>query len=174
MLLPAPKPVEPSYRAPHRGKTMNTFEPKRAAEKARETAVRFETLALKTLLPEGVRSIAEKTVVQTREAYEHSKDALEGGLDALERSFDAAGQGSLVLNHKLMEIAQRNVNSGFSLANSLVTAKTLPEVLEVQAAYWRNWLGTFTAQAEELRALSVNVTADTTEPIKAHVTRGMN
>jgi hypothetical protein len=36
----------------------------------RETAVQFEALALKTLLPEGVRSIAEKTVVQTREAYE--------------------------------------------------------------------------------------------------------
>ena len=45
---------------------MNTLEPKVAAEKARETAVQFEALALKTLLPEGVRSIAEKTVVQTR------------------------------------------------------------------------------------------------------------
>jgi phasin len=153
---------------------MNTFEPKAAFEKARETAAKFEALALDAPLPEGVRSIAEKTVAQAREAYEHSKDALEGGLDALERSFDAAGQGSLALNHKLIEIAQRNVNSGFSLANSLVTAKTLPEVLEVQAAYWRNWLGTFTAQAEELRALSLNVTADTTEPIKAHVARGMN
>src|SRR4029450_10120537 len=151
--FPAPKPVEPFYRAPHRGKTMNTFEPKLAAEKARETAVQFEALALKTLLPEGVRSIAEKTVVQTREAYEHSKDALEGGLDALERSFDAAGRGSLTLNHKLIEIAQRNVNSGFSFANSLVTAKTLPEVLEVQAAYWRNWLRTLSAPGAEHAAL---------------------
>jgi hypothetical protein len=44
----------------------------------------------------------------------------------------------------------------------------------LQAAYWRNWLGTFMAQAEELRALSTKVTADTAEPIKAHVTRGMN
>jgi hypothetical protein len=72
---------------------MNTFELKVAAEKAREIAfqIQFEALALKTLLPESVRSIAEKTVVQTREAYEHSKDALEGGLDALERCFDAAG-----------------------------------------------------------------------------------
>jgi hypothetical protein len=32
----------------------------------------------------------------------------------------------------------------------------------------------FTAQAEELRALSTNVTADIAEPIKAHVTRGTN
>jgi phasin len=173
-VAPGPNPVEPSSRAPHRGKAMNTFEPKVAAEKARETAVQFEALTLKTLVPEGVRSIAEKTVAHTREAYEHSKDALEGGLDALERSFDAAGQGSLALNHKLIEIAQRNVNSGFSLARSLAAAKTLPDVVEVQATYWRNWLGTFTAQAEELRALSANVTADTAEPIKAHVTRGMN
>jgi phasin len=153
---------------------MNTFEPKVAAEKARETAVQFEALALDTLLPEGVRSITEKTVAQTREAYEHSKDALEAGLEALERSFDAAGQGSLALNHKVIEIAQRNVNSGFTIAKSLAAAKTLPEVVQVQAAYWRKWRGTFTAQAEELRALSTKVTADTTEPIKAHVTRGMN
>jgi phasin len=153
---------------------MNTFEPKAAFEKARETAVPFEALALDGRLPEGVRSIAEKTVAQAREAYEHSKDALEAGLDALERSFDAAGQGSLVLNHKLIEIAQRNVNWSFTIAKSLAAAKTLTEVVEVQAACWRNWLGTFTAQAEELRALSSKVTAETAEPIKAHVTRGMN
>jgi phasin len=153
---------------------MNNFEPKVAAEKARETAAQFEALALDALLPEGVRSIAEKTVARTREAYEHSKDALEAGLEALERSFDAAGQGALALNHKVIEIAQRNVNSGFTLAKNLAAAKTLPELVEVQAAHWRTWLRTFTAQTEELRALSTKVSADTAEPIKAHVTRGMN
>jgi hypothetical protein len=136
---------------------MNTFEPKVAAENARETAAQFEALALDALLPEGVRSITEKTVAQTREAYEHSKDALEAGLEALERSFDAAGQGALALNHKVIEIAQRNVNSGFTLAKNLAAAKTLPELVEVQAAHWRNWLRTFTAQTEELRALSTKV-----------------
>ena len=152
---------------------MNTFEPKFAAEKARETVVQLQALALDTL-PEGVRSIAEKTVAQTREAYEASKDALEGGLEAVERFFDAAGQGSLALNHKLIEISQRNVNSGFTIARSLAAAKTIPEVVEVQVAYWRNWLSMLTAQVEELRALSSNVTADTAEPIKAHIKRSMN
>ena len=78
------------------------------------------------------------------------------------------------MNHKLIEIAQRNVNSGFTIAKSLAAAKTIPEAVEVQAAYWRNWLGTLTAQAEELRALSAKVTADTAKPIKAQVTRGIN
>jgi hypothetical protein len=36
----------------------------------------------------------------------------------------------------LIEIAQRNVNSGFTIAKNLAAAKTLPEVVEVQAAYW--------------------------------------
>ena len=78
------------------------------------------------------------------------------------------------MNHKLIEIAQRNVNWGFILAKSVAAAKNLSEIVEVQAAYWRNQFGAFTAQAEELRALSAKVTADTAEPIKAQVTRRMN
>jgi hypothetical protein len=48
-------------------------------------------------------------------------------------------------------------------------ALRVPEVVEVQAAYWRNW----PRHVEEVRALLTKV-ADTAEPIKAHVTRGMN
>jgi len=89
-----------------------SFNPQVAAEKARETyrktALQFEDLALNTPVSEGLRALAEKNVAQTREAYEHSKDALEVALETLERSFDALGQGATALNHKVMDIAQRN------------------------------------------------------------------
>jgi hypothetical protein len=56
-----------------------SFNPKVAAEKARETyrktAVQFEELARDT--PEAMRALAERNVAQTREVYEHSKNALE-------------------------------------------------------------------------------------------------
>ena len=55
-------------------------------------------------------------MAQTREAYERSKDALEAAVETVERSFDAAGQGAAALNRKIIDIAQRNVNSGFDLA----------------------------------------------------------
>jgi hypothetical protein len=45
--------------------------------------------------------------------------------------------------------------------------------MELQATYWRKQLSTLGAQAEEVRTLSTQVTADVTEPIKAQVTRGM-
>ena len=46
-------------------------------------------------------------------------------------------------------------------------------MMELQGAYWRKQFGALAAQAEEVRALSAKVTADTAEPVKAHVTSSM-
>jgi len=88
-------------------------------------------------LPEAAREIAEKNLAQTRETYERSKGALEAAVDTLARSFDSRGQGSAALNRKIIEIAHRNVSSGFDLARSLATARNLGEVVELRAIYWR-------------------------------------
>jgi phasin len=118
--------------------------------------------------------MAEKTVAQTRSVYERSKAAFETGLDAVEKTLDAASQGATALNRKVIDIAQRNVNSGFDLAKSLAGAKTVPQAVELQSEYWRKQLESRPAQAEELRVLSTKVAADTLEPIKAQGARGMN
>jgi len=156
----------------------DTSNPQIAAEKARDTyrktTAQFEALTRDTAFPEAARALAEKTVAQTREAYDRSQEALEAGLDAMEKSFDAVGQGAVALNRKIIDIAQRNLNSGFDLAKSLAGAKNVAQVLELQGAYWRKQFGTLAAQAEEVRALSTKVAADTAEPIKAHVTTSMD
>jgi phasin len=156
---------------------MNTLDPYVAAERAREayrkTMAQFEPI-LDGTVPEDMRLLAEKSVTETREVYERSKSVLEAGLDTVEKAFDAAGQGTAALNRKVIDIAQRNVNSGFDLAKSLAAAKSVQEAVEVQTGYWRNQLGTSSAQAEEVRALSTKVAADTLEPIKSQITRGMN
>ena len=152
----------------------DAINPKVAAEKARDTyrktAVQFDEIARDT--PEAMRALAEKSIAQTRELYERSKDALETALDSWEKSFDAANQGAVALNRKIIDITQRNINSGFDIAKSLAGAKNLAEATELQAAYWRKQVGALTAQAEEVRTLSTKVTADVAEPIKAQLTRG--
>jgi phasin len=152
-----------------------TYSPQAAAEQARDTfkkaAKEFEALKLDTTVPESVRALAEKTVNQTREAYERGKEALEEAIDALERSFDAAGQGAAAFNRKLIDIAQRNLNSGFDLAKSLAGAKNLAEIVELQSAFIRHQFDVFAAQASEIRALTSKIAADTSEPIKDQVSR---
>ena len=74
---------------------------------------------------------------------------------------------------KIIDIAQRDLNSGFELAKSVASAKRLAEIVELQAAYWQKQFSALTSQAEEVRALSTKMTASAAEPIKAHMTNGM-
>jgi hypothetical protein len=145
-----------------------------AAEKARgtyrKTAARFEEFAYDAQMPESMRALAEKSVAQTRELYVHSLEAV---LESWERFVVAAGQGTVALNCKAIDIARRNINNGFGLAERLAGAKNLAEAMELQTSYWRNQVGELAAQAGEMRTLSTKVTADVTAPIKAQVSRGM-
>ena len=125
-------------------------------------------------LPETVRAMIEKAVDQSREVYDRSKDALDASVATFERTFDAAGQGAVAFNRKIIDIAQRNVNSGFDLAKSLAGAKNLSEIVELQADYWQKLLGALTSQAEEVRALSTKMAAAAGEPLKQQMKRGVD
>jgi hypothetical protein len=142
--------------------------PKVATEKARNA--QFEEFR-DTEVPNSMRALAERSVARTRELYEHSKNTLQAVLDGWEKSFGAAGKGAVALNRKIIDIAERNINTGFDLAASLAGVKNLAEVMELQAAYWRKQFGDLSAQAEEVRALSTKVSNNVVEPIRAQLTR---
>jgi phasin len=142
-----------------------TSNPQTAAEQASK---------FNTSIPESVRATAEKAVDQSREVYDRSRDALDASVTTLERTFDAAGQGAVALNRKIIDIAQRNVNSGFDLAKSLAGAKNLSEMVELQAAYWQKQLNTLPSQAEEVRALATKMAAAASQPLKEQVKRGVD
>ncbi len=157
-------------------KSAPTAAPVAAVEKISDTfpAKDLDVLKFDTTVPESVRALAEKTVNQTREAYERGKGALDDSIDALERSFDAAGQGATAFNRKLIDIAQRNLNSGFDLAKNMAGAKTIGEMVELQSAFIRNQFEVFSSQASEIRALTTKIAADTSEPIKDQMSRSMD
>jgi phasin len=154
---------------------MNDTNSQTAAEEARKaprrTPAQFEDAATETT--KALREFTERNRAQTREVYERYKDAVEAALGTLEKSLVAASEGATALNRKLIDIFRRNVESSFDLAKSLAETKNLAEAMEVQTDYWRKQLDALAVQAEEIRTLSAKVTTDTTEPITAHVTRGI-
>jgi len=79
----------------------------------RKTAAQFEEFARDAQMPESLRALAEKSVAQTRELCEHS---LETALDSWERFVIAASQGAVARNRKAIDIARRNINTSFGLA----------------------------------------------------------
>ena len=151
-------------------KTASRAVAERARGTYRKTAARFEEFAYDAQMPELMRALAETSVAQTRELYVHSLEAV---LESWERFVVAAGQGTLALNRKAIDITRRNINNGFGLAERLAGAKNLAEAMELQTSYWRKQVGELAAQAGEMRTLSTKMTADVAAPIKAQVTRGM-
>jgi hypothetical protein len=122
-------------------------------------------------VPESMCALTESGVAQTRELYERSKNVVQAILESWHKSFDAAGQGAVAVNRKIFDIAERNISSSFDLAKDLAGAKNLAEAIELQTTYWRKQLGQWRAQAEEMRALSTEITANVAQPMKAQVTR---
>ena len=57
------------------------------------------------------------------------------------------------------------MSSGFDLAKSLATARTLAEMVELKATHWRKQLSALSAQAEEVRTLSTQVAASAAKPM---------
>jgi hypothetical protein len=107
-----------------------TFNPQAAADQARNAnrnvTAQLGLLGLDTSIPEAVRALAEKTVGQSRQAYDRSKDAFEASVATFEKSFDAAGQGAAAFNRKIIDIAQQNLNylnSCFDLATQAACEK---------------------------------------------------
>jgi hypothetical protein len=122
-------------------------------------------------VPTSMRALIERNIDETRALFQYSANAFQATFESWESSLDAAGQGSVALNHKIVHIADRNIRSSFDLATRLLASKNLADALEVQTAYWRKQFGELRMQAEEVRALLKKVTTTVAQPIKEEVAR---
>ena len=68
----------------------------------------------------------------------------------------------------MIGIAQRNLNAILNQLRKLAGAKSLGEILDLQAAYCRNQLGAFIRQVEEIQAVPTEVANGLAKPIETH------
>jgi len=124
--------------------------PERALEHARDT---HRSIAARLVafpgsdVPSTINAMAGRNVAQTREAYERSKHTLQAVVASWERSFGAAGQGTMALNRKIIDVADRNIHNAFDLATDLAAAKNFADVMASHANYWRKQFGTLSARS---------------------------
>lgn len=127
----------------------------------------FETVAAPAReLQDSVRQAAEKTVEETRAAYDRVKAASEEATASLEKGARTAADGLLAYNHKLVDALRANADAGFDLMKSLLGAKSLSEAIELNAAFARKQFDAVSAQGKDLAALAQKVAADSVAPVK--------
>ena len=101
-------------------------------------------------VPPEMRAIAEKSVEQARKAFDGFVSAAEQATTGFEQRAEVARAGAKDVAHKAMSFAEQNVANSFDLAQKLVTAKDINEVVQLHAEYVRKQMDVLARQAEEL------------------------
>ncbi len=101
-------------------------------------------------IPAPVRQMAEKSVEQTKQAYDRMLEAARQTQGMFADSTNAMGMGSKELQEKTMQYAEANVQASFDLAERLVKAKDLQEVMEIQTQFARQQMEAYTQQAQDI------------------------
>jgi phasin len=101
-------------------------------------------------VPPEMRALAEKSVEQARKAFDGFVAAAGQAASGLEQRASAARAGALDVTQKAIGFAEQNVASSFDLAQKLVAAKDVSEVVKLHADYVRRQMDVLAQQAEEL------------------------
>jgi len=104
----------------------------------RKTAAQFDELVRHKQVDD---SVADKSKADTRGLYESPREAFQAVLESWEKSFGAAGKEVVAVNRAIIDITQRNIKTSFEFATSLAGTRSLADVVQLQAAYWRKHLG---------------------------------
>ena len=128
---------------------------------------KFEIPSLE--VPAAFREFAEKGVTQAKDNWEKLKAATEEATDLLEDSYTKASKGATDYSLLLIEAGRANTNAMFDFATSLLTVKSVSEVVELSTAHARKQFDALSEQTKDLTALAQKVATETTEPLKESV-----
>jgi phasin len=101
-------------------------------------------------IPPEMRALAENSVEQAKQAIEGFISAAHRAVSALEGQGETARKGAKDMREKAMDFAEQNITGSFDLAQKLVHAKDVQEMLELQSAYIKTQMQVLAEQAREL------------------------
>ncbi len=86
-------------------------------------------------VPDDMRHLLEQGVTQAREGFEKVMSAAEEAVAALESKSGSAQAQAAEVRKKSLSFTESSMAAAFDLAQKLVSAKSLEEVMKLQAEY---------------------------------------
>ncbi|HMK88063.1 MAG TPA: phasin [Methylocystis sp.] len=110
-------------------------------------------------IPAEIRDFAEKSVEQARKAFESFSGAAHKAIDSIDTSSVPFSEGLKDVGTTAIGYAESNVKAAFDLAQKLVQAKDVHEVLELQSQFAKSQFEAFQEQTKALGAAFQKATA---------------
>ncbi|MGA8611002.1 MAG: phasin family protein [Xanthobacteraceae bacterium] len=122
----------------------------------------FEQFAI----PNELRSFAEQSVTQARQAFEGFIQAANQAVGQMRGQAEAAHSSASEIAHKSMEYAEKNVAATFDFAQKLMRAKDATEVMALQSEYLGRQMQALSGQVQELGQSAAKMAVDAAKPKK--------
>jgi phasin family protein len=122
-------------------------------------------------IPENVQAIAQQSVAATEEIYTKTVTAAQGGAKAFTEIADTAWGSTKMLNEKVVQNVIANFEAAFTVAHSMATAKSLPEIAKIQSEYLQKIAAQATEQTKEFFDLSTRATQHVFEKVQDATTK---
>lgn len=104
-------------------------------------------------IPSDMRDMAEKSVDQARRAFDGFMTAAQKAAGQADTTAASVQSNAKTIGSKAMGFAESNVRSAFDLAQKLVRAKDLQEILALQTDYAKTQITAIQEQAKELGSI---------------------
>lgn len=117
-------------------------------------------------MPPVFREMTEKSVAQVRDAYDKVKSSAEETSDMVEDTFETTRKGMMDLNMKALEVTKANSDATYDFFKKALGAKSISEAVELQTAFARECMDSFTAQAKDIQAFGQQFAEDVSKPAK--------
>ena len=125
-------------------------------------------------IPGAMRDLAEKSIVQARQAFDSLISAARGTASKAKDSAEAARKSTQEMSARSFEAAEQNVHAAFDLAQKLAQAKSVQEAMQLQAEYTRSQLAAIQAQAKEFGGMAQSATQQGAEQSRSVMQEGVD
>ena len=115
-------------------------------------------------IPHEMRAFAEKSVEQARHAFESFISSAYQTINAFGDQAETTRQGARDIGQQVMAFAERNIASSLELAQQLVRARDVNEMVKLQSDYITAQIKTLSEQAKELGETTAKLAKEATKP----------
>jgi phasin len=120
-------------------------------------------------ITDGYREFTEKSVAQSKEAYDKMKSAAEDATKTMETTLETAQAGSVELGLKAVDAMRTNSENLFSHIEALMGVKSIAEMIELQSSFLRKQVEVTVDQTRTMQETFRKVAEDVSKPGKAAV-----
>src|SRR5829696_4695174 len=123
-------------------------------------------------VPEEMRTMAERSLTQTRQALESFLQAARRTAETMEQTTEKVQAGAKDMAQRTLSLAEQNIRTSLDYAERLVRAKDLQEAARIQSEFVRTQAEAMQAQMKEFGSAAQSAMGQATDQAASPSTKG--